>query len=93
MRSTEEPETSLIRARDLDSFMRRCEAFCLDHGHETGESVNDQVENFRQQFEALLGKDPPSGYALSLFYFELLFDIVLFSTAKSEDKSKQVAAV
>ncbi|KAF8635065.1 hypothetical protein AX15_000557 [Amanita polypyramis BW_CC] len=77
LRSVEEPETSIVRAHEIDSFMRRCEAFCLDSGHETGERINEQVENFRHQFESLLVKNPP----------------LLPTANKPEDKPKEAAAV
>lgn len=55
VRATDEPETSLIRAHDLDSFIRDCEAFRLDCGLDTGDRYDQRVEEFRRRFEMLLG--------------------------------------
>ena len=57
-RSSNEPDLSITRVKDLENFIRECEAFILDNGHIT--SPTDKVEAkliwFRERFEGLLGK-------------------------------------
>ncbi|KAK2459915.1 hypothetical protein APHAL10511_008115 [Amanita phalloides] len=58
VRAGQEPEESLIRAHDLSAFIRDCEAFYLDYGHETGERYNSQVEDYRRRLDELLHGSP-----------------------------------
>jgi hypothetical protein len=55
MRGSGEPELSLRRTKDLDQFIRECEAFQLDRGYITGPSEDQTLEDFRKRFEDLLG--------------------------------------
>ncbi|KAF8804053.1 hypothetical protein BYT27DRAFT_7194771 [Phlegmacium glaucopus] len=55
MRGSNEPELSNTRVKDLDQFVRECEAFKMDHGHMLGKDYNRELENFRHRFEDLLG--------------------------------------
>lgn len=54
-RGSNEPELSTIRVKDLDQFIRECEAFSLDSGHLDGHEYDDRVIGFRNRFEELLG--------------------------------------
>jgi hypothetical protein len=61
-RGSNEPELSIIRTKDLDQFIRECEAFILDCGHLTGyegnesdRKLNEKLDMFRTRFEELLG--------------------------------------
>ena len=55
MRGSNEPELSITRAKDLDQFIRECDAFQMDRGHITGNSEDSALEGFRKRFEELLG--------------------------------------
>jgi len=55
MRGSGEPELSLRRTKDLDQFIRECEAFQLDRGYVTGPSEDQTLEDLRKRFEDLLG--------------------------------------
>ncbi|KIM87744.1 hypothetical protein PILCRDRAFT_814458 [Piloderma croceum F 1598] len=55
MRGSGEPELSLRRTKDLDQFIRECEAFQLDRGYVTGPSEDQTLDDFRKRFEDLLG--------------------------------------
>ncbi|EGO20036.1 hypothetical protein SERLADRAFT_478659 [Serpula lacrymans var. lacrymans S7.9] len=57
-RGSNEPEASITRVKDLEQFIRDCQAFVMDHGTEYGEDkpeLNKRVEEFRRRFEELLG--------------------------------------
>jgi len=54
-RGSNEPELSIIRVKDLDQFIRECQAFILDSGHLDGNEYDDKVISFRSRFEELLG--------------------------------------
>ncbi|KAF9267212.1 hypothetical protein L218DRAFT_856485, partial [Marasmius fiardii PR-910] len=54
-RGSNEPELSITRVKDLEQFIRECEAFKMDHGHETGHEYDPQMNRFRERFEELLG--------------------------------------
>ncbi|KAG7442201.1 uncharacterized protein BT62DRAFT_973974 [Guyanagaster necrorhizus] len=54
-RGSNEPELSITRVKDLEQFIRECQAFQMDHGHDTGHQFDSQLENFRRRFEELLG--------------------------------------
>ncbi|KAI6012201.1 hypothetical protein EDC04DRAFT_2579988 [Pisolithus marmoratus] len=55
-RGSGEPEVSGLRVRDLDHFLRDCEAFKLDHAHETTDGqLENQIHEFRQRLEIILG--------------------------------------
>jgi hypothetical protein len=55
MRGSGEPELSLRRTKDLDQFIRECEAFQLDRGYVSGHSEDQTLDDFRKRFEDLLG--------------------------------------
>ncbi|KAL0948203.1 hypothetical protein HGRIS_010810 [Hohenbuehelia grisea] len=55
-RGSNEPELSITRVKDLEHFIRECEAFKMDHGHKIGDDYLDrQLSSLRQRFEDLLG--------------------------------------
>ncbi len=54
-RGSNEPELSITRVKDLEQFIRKCQAFQMDHGHDTGHAFDSQLETFRRQYEELLG--------------------------------------
>lgn len=56
MRGSNEPELSITRAKDLDQFIRECDAFQMDKGHVVnGPEEDAAVETLRHRFEELLG--------------------------------------
>lgn len=59
-RGSGEPERSIVRAHDLDHFIRDAEAFLLDHGHLVGTEYNAGVQRFRERFEEIMGHNSPS---------------------------------
>ncbi|CDO68541.1 hypothetical protein BN946_scf184998.g38 [Trametes cinnabarina] len=54
-RGTGEPERSYIMLRDLESFIRDCQAFMLDKGNYVGPEYDARVERYRRRFEEILG--------------------------------------
>lgn len=57
-RGSNEPELSITRVKDLDQFLRDCDAFEMDHGHEYGTPENKldiRLNDLRGRFEELLG--------------------------------------
>jgi len=54
VRAGGEPETSTIQAHDLNQFVRKCEAFQIDHGHEVGDRHNDEIKQYRDDLELIL---------------------------------------
>ncbi len=54
-RGTNEPQRSLTRVKDIEQFIRECEAFDMDHGQDTGHEFDSRLENFRRRYEELLG--------------------------------------
>ena len=55
LRGTNEPELSIQRVKDLQSFEREIEAYIKDHGEEAGPGHDHKVKEFRKKFEYLLG--------------------------------------
>jgi hypothetical protein len=56
MRGSNEPELSITRTKDLDQFIRECDAFQLDRGHlVSGDAENAKLDELRKRFEELLG--------------------------------------
>jgi len=55
MRGSKEPELSITRTKDLDQFIRECDAFQLDRGHITGNEEDAKLDELRKRFEELLG--------------------------------------
>jgi hypothetical protein len=57
-RGSNEPELSITRVKDLDHFLRDCDAFKMDHGHEYGapdSRLDERLNELRRRFEELLG--------------------------------------
>jgi len=54
-RGSNEPELSIARVKDLEQFLRECEAFQMDHGHKVGHDHDARIDGFRGRFEELLG--------------------------------------
>ncbi|KAF8057497.1 hypothetical protein FPV67DRAFT_566195 [Lyophyllum atratum] len=54
-RGSNEPELSITRVKDLEHFIRECEAFQLDNGHVATGEHDEQLFRFRSQFEELVG--------------------------------------
>ncbi|KAI9059412.1 hypothetical protein FKP32DRAFT_1761018 [Trametes sanguinea] len=54
-RGSGEPEVSYIRLRDLESFIRDCEAYTLDKGNYAGPEYDNRVERYRRRFEEIMG--------------------------------------
>jgi hypothetical protein len=54
-RGSNEPELSIARVKDLEQFIRECQAFQMDRGHIMGDKFDHQLEIFRHRFEELLG--------------------------------------
>jgi len=54
-RGSNEPELSIARVKDLEHFVRECEAFKMDYGHVLGHEHDQRLEQFRERFEELLG--------------------------------------
>lgn len=55
-RGSNEPELSITRVKDLEQFIRECEAFQMDRGHISGDKYDHQLETFRRKFEEFLGQ-------------------------------------
>ncbi|KAF9011667.1 hypothetical protein BDZ89DRAFT_1077542 [Hymenopellis radicata] len=54
-RGSNEPELSITRVKDLEQFIRECQAFQMDHGHCAGNEFDSDLESLRRRFEELLG--------------------------------------
>ena len=54
-RGSNEPELSISRVKDLEKFIRACEAFVEDHGYEHGHDHDRRIDELRNEFEMLLG--------------------------------------
>ncbi|PPQ93893.1 hypothetical protein CVT25_007806 [Psilocybe cyanescens] len=54
-RGSNEPELSITRVKDLEQFIRECEAFKMDHGHIADDSLDGRIDELRRKFEDLLG--------------------------------------
>ncbi|KJA17324.1 hypothetical protein HYPSUDRAFT_146653 [Hypholoma sublateritium FD-334 SS-4] len=54
-RGSNEPELSIARVKDLEQFIRECEAFKMDHGFDAGGKHDENLTRFRNRFEELLG--------------------------------------
>jgi len=55
MRGSNEPDLSIKRVKDLEQFIRECDAFELDHGHVIGTEFDKELTAKRHRFEELLG--------------------------------------
>ncbi|KAJ7475151.1 hypothetical protein B0H11DRAFT_1664923, partial [Mycena galericulata] len=54
-RGSNEPELSIARCKDLDQYIRECDAFMMDLGHLTGNEHDQRLNILRDNFEELLG--------------------------------------
>jgi len=54
-RGSNEPELSITRVKDLEQFIRECQAFQMDHGHVLTGEFDQNLKRFRDRFEELLG--------------------------------------
>jgi len=54
-RGSNEPELSITRVKDLEQFIRECNAFKMDHGHVVGSEFDEVLISKRRRFEELLG--------------------------------------
>jgi len=54
-RGSNEPELSITRVKDLEQFIRECQAFKMDYGHVLGDKYDNELHVFRNRFEELLG--------------------------------------
>lgn len=54
-RGSGEPERSSGLAKELENFVRDCDAFVLDYGHRKGDEMAEHVEEYRRRFEILMG--------------------------------------
>ena len=54
-RGSNEPELSIARVKDLQKFIRECDAFVQDHGTETGNQYDNEIQRLRMELEHLLG--------------------------------------
>ncbi|KAK0502331.1 hypothetical protein EDD18DRAFT_1065282, partial [Armillaria luteobubalina] len=53
-RGSNEPERSLLVAKDLEQFIRECKAFLVDFGSSTEDVHKREVQRLRSRFEAIL---------------------------------------
>ncbi|KAF9483661.1 hypothetical protein BDN70DRAFT_873501 [Pholiota conissans] len=54
-RGTREPELSIARVKDLEQFIRECQAFKMDYGHIIDNQYDTDLRRLRERFEELLG--------------------------------------
>ncbi|GLB40751.1 hypothetical protein LshimejAT787_0806220 [Lyophyllum shimeji] len=54
-RGSNEPELSITRVKDLEQFIRECQAFIMDNGHVLTGEYDAELFRFRSRFEELLG--------------------------------------
>ncbi|KAF9001497.1 hypothetical protein BDQ17DRAFT_1358305 [Cyathus striatus] len=54
-RGSNEPELSITRVKDLEHFIRDCEAFQMDYGHLLTNDQDARLVDLRRRFEELLG--------------------------------------
>ena len=57
VRGSGEPQVSARKVQDLDSFIRDCEAFTLDHGHMISRDHDDTINRYRRRFEEIMGNE------------------------------------
>lgn len=66
MRGNSEPELSNNRAQTLQQFIRRCEEYVADHGRETGDETNKEVQQYRDWLDEILKN--PNEWVMYFFY-------------------------
>jgi len=54
-RGSNEPELSNARMKDLQKFIRECDAFVQDHGFSHGGEFDLRIDGLRREYEQLLG--------------------------------------
>jgi hypothetical protein len=54
-RASGEPEASVARVKDLEHFLRDCNAFAMDYGECITREHDDELFRLRGRFETLLG--------------------------------------
>lgn len=57
-RGSGEPEISIARSKDIENFIRDCEAFVFDHGHLVTEQYDVLIDRYRRRFEEIIGNGP-----------------------------------
>ena len=61
MRGSHEPEFSSLRVKELDRFIRECETFILDHGHEAvggpDSEWREKLQEYRNRLESILHEE------------------------------------
>lgn len=55
VRGSGDPEKSLLRAKDLEQFIREAELFQMDFGFSRGDEHNEMLLSFRTRLEEILG--------------------------------------
>jgi len=60
IRASNEPETSLLQAHELDSLLRKCNHFVLDSGYYSSDERNRKINEFRLGFETIMEKSKES---------------------------------
>jgi hypothetical protein len=55
MRGSGEPELSQLRTKDLEQFLRECDAFQMDRGYVLGNEEDQTLDEFRKRLEDILG--------------------------------------
>jgi hypothetical protein len=76
-RGSNEPESSLLRVRDLEQFIREIRAFQMDHGYVDTEQWDKEIGNFRQELESILDG------------LVILFPIVILKSDLQHDRSER----
>jgi SMODS and SLOG-associating 2TM effector domain len=59
-RGLDEPQESRLRARELEHLLHEVKSFAQDHGHESGDKWDDQINGFRLSLERILGNHQSS---------------------------------
>lgn len=54
-RGSNEPELSIARVKDLEQFIRECNAFEMDFGYSENDEHDNELKGYRKRFEELLG--------------------------------------
>ncbi|KAJ6617976.1 hypothetical protein B0H10DRAFT_2031545 [Mycena sp. CBHHK59/15] len=54
-RGSNQPELSITRCKDLEQYIRECDAFILDFGHISGGQYDQKLYALRDRFEELMG--------------------------------------
>lgn len=57
-RGSGEPESSMVRQKELEHFIRDCESFQMDHGYTVGHEFEYRLNQYRDRLEEILDNDP-----------------------------------